>query len=231
MKGRIKFPSDSDRIHPIQNRQFNGAPNLTLLNGVSVMEDSLRDGISRAVALTYDDFASAGLDPRTPLRYGSENAIRQRAEMWTSNTENQRRATAAYFLSQSMGIQKNVVGMVSYIERQNGVLRYVLPDNRRQVTGWINERSLDKSSPSTKNKSTEAFVVDSLKVAINVASASGIEHLELLVSKEHSMKNEDLIVVEHTIDPSEHGFRLSGHKASDVEGGRYEGELWVKKLA
>ena len=172
-----------------------------------------------ATKFSTHDFASVAMNSSIPIMYGDNGSALKRAEAY-SKASRSIHPTAAFTVHQKNRGNPAPVGMASFAYsgprfKDNGT---------RQAVSWFDNSQL---LPGTTEKD---FADASMDALVRTAHLAGVTLLSVLVSPELDTKNEALTVIEHTIDPTEHGFIVIRDEVVMIEQQQYVGKLWQLPL-
>ncbi len=199
--------------------------NLRFQNFGGTVEKVWAEVVSQLVnRFTAEDFAAARLNPNIPWMYRTPESTLERASSF-ERSAGAVRPTSAYTLHEYGRVTSvRPRGMASFANSTRGRFLGLKDDGIRQAISWF-----DGGEQAGVNEA-EDFANEAMRGIVKLATASGLSELRLLVCNEDESKNPDLIVVEHIIDPSEHGFSVLGAEVVRIEDREYEGVVWSRKF-
>lgn len=199
--------------------------NIRFQNFGGTVEKVWAEVVSQLVnRFSAEDFAAARLNPNIPWMYRTPETTLGRASSFERSADAVR-PTSAYTLHEYGRVTSvRPRGMVSFANSTRGRFLGLKDDGIRQAISWF-----DGGEQAGVNQ-VEVFADEAMRGIIKLATASGLSELRLLVCDEGQAKNPDLIVVEHAVDPTTHGFSVSGAEVVRIEDQEYEGVVWSRML-
>ncbi len=174
-----------------------------------------------------EDLSSNGLDPKLAQAYIDERKAEKRLEAIEYSMMSLRPVGSfAVFdrLRDTLADEVYEIQGVVVLARESSSLRFQRLFNRRETgtrifTSWLKANSPEHINPDAV-----------IEAGLTIASNAGVSAVRIAVVQDLKNPSPRLTVVEHSIDPSEHGFVDVDKRTVTIEGKDYDSVLFQHDL-